>query len=410
MPYCSPNSGVKMKIVVISMHRPGSNGVATSLWNFACILSSLGHELRFVTETSVAQSLCSEKYPVKVIGITPKIFPRSLLWSFGKRFFQGFFRDVSPTDIDVIKFAFATKIKLKELEKSGSTDLVIFADSYMEFAYFFSEAKSDVWISLHCPRYLFQKIGINNEPVNNYLNKLETQMVPKAKILTTPSFAMARMATEYYHLSDEKIKVIHNPVSEVFLQSEIKPHANDRIGICFVGRFSREKGAEVIIKVIPDLLKKHKKLFFSVVGESAYTNEGQALIDVLAKKLELQGTLDRFLYFKNIPHKDLPGFYRQHDIFLFPTMFDSFGNVIAEAQGCGLPVVANAVGGVPEVIKDGETGFLVKNNNEEDFVAKLELLISDQNLRERMGCAARDFVRQNFSFSVIAELLKKVIA
>jgi glycosyltransferase involved in cell wall biosynthesis len=87
-------------------------------------------------------------------------------------------------------------------------------------------------------------------------------------------------------------------------------------------------------------------------------------------------------------------FYSAGDIFAFPGIRESLGMVYLEAQSCGLPIVAFANGGIPEVVRDQETGFLVPLFAFEPYLQALETLLSDKGLRRKMGQAGERYVRQ----------------
>jgi glycosyltransferase involved in cell wall biosynthesis len=86
-------------------------------------------------------------------------------------------------------------------------------------------------------------------------------------------------------------------------------------------------------------------------------------------------------------------FYSAGDIFAFPGFRETLGMVFLEAQSCGLPVVACANGGIPEVVQDGKTGILVPMNTLGPFVGAMDRLLKDEELRRNMGKSARVYVR-----------------
>ena len=83
------------------------------------------------------------------------------------------------------------------------------------------------------------------------------------------------------------------------------------------------------------------------------------------------------------------------DLFVFPGIRESLGMVYLEAQSCGLPVVAFADGGVPEVVAEGKSGYLVRPFDKSGFIAAVARLLSDFTLRRQMGEAAGRYVRQS---------------
>ena len=90
-------------------------------------------------------------------------------------------------------------------------------------------------------------------------------------------------------------------------------------------------------------------------------------------------------------------FYQQSDIFVFPTLNEAFGLVILEAMQSGLPVIASDEGGIPDIIADQETGFIVPKNDPVQLADKLSSLINNPSLRETMGLAGKKRFKDHFT-------------
>jgi glycosyltransferase involved in cell wall biosynthesis len=117
-----------------------------------------------------------------------------------------------------------------------------------------------------------------------------------------------------------------------------------------------------------------------------------------------------------VPKEDLVAIYSQAALFVCPSIYEPFGIINLEAMACGVPVVASAVGGIPEVVVPGETGLLVPVSQMNkapfepidaekfatDLSAAINELMSDDALRARMSVAARCRVEENFSWAAIA--------
>jgi phosphatidylinositol alpha-1,6-mannosyltransferase len=102
----------------------------------------------------------------------------------------------------------------------------------------------------------------------------------------------------------------------------------------------------------------------------------------------------RVLFVGKILREDLYRYYSAADVFVFPGIRESLGMVFLEAQSCGLPVVAFDNAGVPEAVRDGQTGLLVPMYAREPFVEAIKRLVLDKNLRQQMGLAAKSYVRE----------------
>ena len=89
-------------------------------------------------------------------------------------------------------------------------------------------------------------------------------------------------------------------------------------------------------------------------------------------------------------------FYRSADIYIHAARTDTFPNTILESLACGTPVVATAVGGVPEQVDEGQTGFLTPPGDSEAMAARISQLLENDNLRHTFGCRAADTARRRF--------------
>jgi glycosyltransferase involved in cell wall biosynthesis len=95
-------------------------------------------------------------------------------------------------------------------------------------------------------------------------------------------------------------------------------------------------------------------------------------------------------------------------VFALPSIQEGQGIVLLEAQASGVPVVAFDVGGVGEAVQNGETGFLAKLGNTNEFADAIMKLLSDETLRERMGTNGRRFVVENYTWNICAEKMLQV--
>ena len=106
-----------------------------------------------------------------------------------------------------------------------------------------------------------------------------------------------------------------------------------------------------------------------------------------------------FRHVPNLPRPELAREYCSHDVFVFPTLLEGMGLVVAEAMACGLPVITTA-NGPDELVRDGVDGFIVPECDADAIAARLELLRSDSALRRHMGesaaLRAREFTWQQY--------------
>jgi glycosyltransferase involved in cell wall biosynthesis len=171
------------------------------------------------------------------------------------------------------------------------------------------------------------------------------------------------------------------------------PNANASQIVLAAGRFSPEKGFSVLIDAAASFLRSIPSAVVVLFGDGTLRPELEAGI-------RARGLADRFA----VPgfRSDLDSLIAAADVVVLPSFTEGLPNVALEASAAGVPVVATAVGGTPEVIADGETGFLVPPGNPPALAAKVEQLLRNAELRRRFGEAGRSRMRQLFTFEAQA--------
>ncbi|MGQ0632313.1 MAG: glycosyltransferase [Sporichthyaceae bacterium] len=155
-----------------------------------------------------------------------------------------------------------------------------------------------------------------------------------------------------------------------------------------------------------DVLLRAYHRFTELVGPQAAARTelvivggGPQLQEYEALAAEL-GLTERVRFTGAIPHADVPAVINSFDVFIVPSVLDSesFGVAAVEAQACGVPVLVSAVGGLPEVIRDGVTGFVVPPRDPEALALRMRELHDDGALRARLGAAGREHARAAYTW------------
>ena len=195
---------------------------------------------------------------------------------------------------------------------------------------------------------------------------------------------------------ENKIETVPVAVDTDFFQPIPVTNKDGKLRLITVGRLDELKGQEYGIKAVSSLVKKGLKVEYILAGAGV---SERRLKDLVKKR-----DLGEVVCFKGkVDQKEVLQLLQQADLFLMTSvtnevgMQESQGLVTAEAQACGLPVVAFDTGGVKYTLEDGKTGFLCEEKNVDDFAAKIELLLKDSGLREEMGKKARQFIEKEYS-------------
>jgi len=189
-----------------------------------------------------------------------------------------------------------------------------------------------------------------------------------------------------------KIKVIYNGIyTERFQEGKIIPNRREEFGlnrddmvIGAIGYFAPLKGYDDLIKAMPLILEVVPRARLLITGEAiypAYRDYKKKLRDLIDRL----GLADTVIFAGQ--RDDLPQVLNTLDIFVLPSWTEGFGRANLEAMAAGKPVVSTNVGGIPEVVVDGETGILVPPHDPTTLAQAVIRLAEDETLRNKMGRA-----------------------
>jgi len=205
----------------------------------------------------------------------------------------------------------------------------------------------------------------------------------------------------------EKIIVQRMGVDTERITIKEKFQAKNEVKIITVARLVEKKGLKYSISAVARVIKKYPKVTYYIVGDGDLKKELMVLISQLGldDKIKLLGSLE------NNKVKEL---MKESDIFLLTSVTSSVGDMegipvsLMEAMATGLPVISTYHSGIPELVEDGKSGFLVPEKNVDALVEKLEYLIENHQIWSEMGKAGRKFVEENFNINVLNKRLEKL--
>jgi glycosyltransferase involved in cell wall biosynthesis len=159
------------------------------------------------------------------------------------------------------------------------------------------------------------------------------------------------------------------------------------------------KGIQFMIRALPQVLTSHPNTYYLIVGSGSHQ-------DSLIAEADKAGVRERVI-FAGL-RKDVPRLLAASDVFVLPTLTEALPTVLAEAMGAGLPVIASRVGGVPEMIADGQNGLLVEPEDPDSLSPACIRLLDRPGERATMGAAGWQIVNQKFSIERQVEQLKEL--
>jgi L-malate glycosyltransferase len=232
-------------------------------------------------------------------------------------------------------------------------------------------------------------------PTRSIFHKwLLTANLNVADAIASTSYCMA-IKTKEYIASDKNVYVTPFGIDlNLFtIKENINLTIDGNLTIGVVKALEPTYGIDNLVRVFIDISIEYPKLKLMIVGDGSQ----YSLLNQMIANAQLS---ERIKILPGMPHHLVPDCLKEIDVFVIPSKSESFGVVALEASASGLPVIASNVGGLPEVVRDNITGYLVLPDNLLDLKDKIVQLIKSPDIRLRMGKAGREFVEQNYSWDI----------
>jgi len=227
-----------------------------------------------------------------------------------------------------------------------------------------------------------------------FFNQFDTLLVPTTEymhLLKERGYRHRHMALFRRGLRTEHFRPMERPAAEL----------SGRRRLLYVGRVSKDKNLDFLLEVYRKVRQRHPDICLSIAGAGPYLGE----LKMACRDLPEVAFLGR------VDYGELPSVYNSHDLFVFPSLSDTFGMVVLEAQACGVPALVADIGGPKEIVVDGETGYVLSSESPEAWVDRLDGLLCDLEGEDsdcrRLAQAARQRVEQRFSWdSILLEMTR----
>jgi D-inositol-3-phosphate glycosyltransferase len=226
----------------------------------------------------------------------------------------------------------------------------------------------------------------------------EQQVVDEADRLIVNTEIEAQQLVSLHHADRAQIDVVHPGVDLGVFTPGDKAAARAAVGldpaeriVAFVGRIQPLKAPDVLLRAAAKVAEGRSEATgecgrLRVVVAGGPSGSGLATPDGLIRLADELGIADRVTFLPPQSREQLVDVYRAADVVAVPSYSESFGLVAVEAQACGTPVVAAAVGGLPVAVRDGVTGTLVDGHDPQDWATAIDALLAGGP--ERMRAAA----------------------
>jgi glycogen synthase len=401
LPFNSRFSERPLKIALLTQTIPGQasyGGIGRYTYDLAHGLHERGHEVHII---------CKGEQPLqhKGLGFFLHGIPAAA-------YDERASRDHYPILAKNIAYASAVVRKFSELHTRGVIFDVVHASNWdAEAAAVIRAQLYPVALMLVSP--LAQIILTENWILNDDLRAciaLDRWQIEQAPTVCIPSQGVLKSYQTLMNIQPESIGHLHLiPLGIVPDNAPPDVVFHSRLHLLFVGRLERRKGAQTLLQILPDLLQQNNQWECHLVGDDRVPLiEGGTLKEHFLAQHHGATWLDRVIFHGSVAEDELRQHYRNCDLFVAPSLFESFGLIYHEAMQYGKPVVGCRTGGVPEVVEHGVEGLLVPPDSPEDLREALLLLMRNDSLRKQMGQAGWRRVHQVTNYRTMAVQAERV--
>ena len=260
--------------------------------------------------------------------------------------------------------------------------------------------KCDFWGAIIAKRCGVKKVynGIRNSKLDGYKNFLE--WISHNFIASGTIFNCYSGEKAFRRKGFRESKCITIPNCFPNISAPLEKTDKGIVRIITVARFHPQKDYETAIKTIALLKKTCKNFVFDLCGYGVLEEQIRGWV----KQYDIEDVVEFHIHPNNIPE-----LLRQADIYISTSLFEGTSNSIMEAMNWCLPVVCTNVGDNDKLVLEGENGYLTEIGDAEQLATKLKTLITDNELRQKMGLKSNWHLRENYSMEVFEERYLRVI-
>lgn len=255
-------------------------------------------------------------------------------------------------------------------------------------------------------------------------NKLDTRLNKLDLIISCSEFVTKTISTRFPAIADRCKTVPMGLTPENYFSKGVPAASSSSKRLLCVGRISPEKGVHVLLEAFELIIRQFPDATLTIVGPEWISPREDITDlclgnDVIARLMAFyQGSYlsqlrqklsraaaERVIFTGLVAHRDVAAFYGRTDVYICPSLYESFGVSVVEAMAASLPVVATKVGVVPELVSNRRNGLILETNNPQAIADAVIELFRNTTLRNSIACAARETVVRQFSWETICSSL-----
>jgi glycosyltransferase involved in cell wall biosynthesis len=365
-------AGMKICLVTPGYQPEVGGGIGTYASNLATALVSAGHSVHVIAKTSGLQEKTDTIDGVRVHRLRHRHLP-----------------GLEP-HMPGLRWSASVSRKIEEIDRSDGIDIIEFPNwEGPGLWYLLKRRRRPAIVKVHTPYFETLKLDKPSTLPNmgdRFVCWQEKQSCLLADGITSSTEHHRQYMARSYDIDPRRIEVIPLGIRGP-MGGDAPCHRSYDDTACrilYLSRLESRKGTLALIDAIPLVLERHPRTEFVFVGEDRPHAPGDRKFSEYLRE-RFPACLANVRFVGYVPDSEVPSYYRNADLFVVPSNYESFGLVFVEAMFYGLPVVGGRAGGIPEVIDDNRNGLLVELNSCHDVASKIIRLIEDPALRRLFG-------------------------
>jgi glycosyltransferase involved in cell wall biosynthesis len=393
----------KLKIAFLTYRgnmRCGGQGIYS--WYLVQELKKLGHDITVISGPPYIDPM--DQVEIKKLPSMYDVYDRRLPQPLSRLLnplnFWEWVQIISKGFPEPFTFTLRTYLYLRKLLKRGDFDLVHDNQS-LGYGLLFLRRWVPVTATVHHPMHVDREASLKQaRSLRERIKKhrfygfiaMQDRVIRRLDGLITVSKAAKEANIHSFRIPEKSMKVIYNGVdTSIFRPLNVKRTENSLLLV--TNTEDRKKGVLYLFQAMQQLPEEVKLIVVDEVKKRNYAS-------VLREEMGLQ---TRVTFTGRLSTEDLVKQYNKASVVVVPSVYEGFGLPAAEASACAAPVIATSGGALPEVVADGESGLVVPPMDPEALAEAIRTLLSNPDLRERMGNKGRERVQRLFTWQKAAK-------
>lgn len=386
-----------MNILFLTQEYPpdtGGGGVGTYTYHMAHTLAEQGHSIHVLSSVAPGQ-------PPSVSVQGNVYVHRALRWKFEAPLLRRAFHLYFSRSKHQLEYAYGIRRVIAQIVQRFNIQIIEAPEIWSEGVFYLPRRRVPMVIKSHGSLFLLRQLNGYKETLDwRLVDRVERYWYTRVDRRTSPSLALAKLLAEHYGLSASDIDVVPYSIDLDCLQPRPLP-IQETLRVLFVGRLEPLKGIYTLVDAMPQVVARVQNVEFVFVGADTRPNDKSCLAE-MQRRLQANGMTPRAILRGTLPYEKIRDEIWASHVCVLPSTWETYPNFVLEALACGRPVVASRVGGIPEMIRDGESGVLVEPGNSAELASALIRVLSNSDYSKCLAANARQRVERENSRERVA--------